>query len=152
MKKVILVTLFSSAFILAACGSDDEVSGATEVVDDNAIQKETPQEEEVSQEELNEALKEEATAIDFIAANGGEISKNEKVKLEGEISVLSATGIRGGDFTLTTTEGDGFGMYNVINMNTVEIPIQEGDEVTVYGVFNGKDSMGMPEITAIIVE
>ncbi len=152
MNKVFLTTPLLITSLLVACESADETPNAAETNEATVSQKEAPKEEEVSQDKLNEELKREATAIDFVAANTGEVSENERVKLEGEISVLSPEGLRGGDFTLTTTEGDGYGMYNVINMNTVEIPIQEGDAVTVYGVFNGKDSMGLPEVTAIVIE
>ena len=53
-------------------------------------------------------------------------------------------------FTLTTTEGDGYGMYSIINVVLKEISLDE--EVTIYGRFNGKDDLGFPTVAASIIE
>lgn len=63
---------------------------------------------------MNAKLKEETTAIDFVAANGGKVAENTKVKAQGVIKVITSEGV-GGEFTLTTTEGEGFGVYTIVS-------------------------------------
>lgn len=139
--------LFALVLLMAACSEEETEPAATQ---------EEPETEEAagpSQEELNEQMKEEATEIDFVEANGGDLSPGTKVKATGEISALDPTGLRGGDFMLSVEEGDGFGVYSVTNLNTVEIPLEEGQTVTVYGTFDGaEEGTSMPMITATIIE
>lgn len=146
MKRLLL--LLMAALLLAACGNDEpkkvEVDGPDnekEVVEDT--------ESKPTQDEINEKLKSEAVEYSFVEINGGEVKENEKVKLTGEVSLVMNESIPG-RFMLTTTEGDGFGMYTIVN--ALSIDVEEGTNVTVYGSYAGVDETGMPEITSTVIE
>ena len=144
MKKLFYIGALS-ALLLAACGDEEDATPK----EDTPVVETAGETNEPTQEELNAQLKEEATAIDFVAANGGEIAKNTKVKTTGVVKVISSEGV-GGEFMLTTTEGEGFGVYTIVNLSMTETA--EGNEVTIYGTFAGKDDAGMPKIVATIIE
>lgn len=148
MKRMSLV--LAAALLLSAC-TEDKTSKPADVSKQPAVE-ETVTAEEQEQAELNAQLKEDATEINFVEANGDQLEQGAKVKATGEITTVSDQGIRGGDFTLTTEEDNGNGMYNITNLNTAKIEIAKGKNVTIYGTYNGKDDMGMPSITATIVE
>jgi colicin import membrane protein len=97
-----------------------------------------------TQEELNDQLKEDAKQADFAKLNSRE-STGEKVFAEGEVTNIAKEGMLG-EFTLTTSDG----MFTIGNMLGTEI--NEGDNVKVYGVTNGKDATGFPVIDATIIE
>ena len=148
MKKLFYIGALS-ALLLAACGSEEE---ATPKEDTPAVQTNAEVEEKSdapTQEELNAQLKEEATAIDFVAANAGEIAEKTKVTITGKVGTIMSEGV-GGVFTVSTTEGDGAGMYTIENYSMTETA--EDAEVTIYGTFAGKDASGIPKIIATIVE
>lgn len=150
MKRVLLLGLI---LLLVACGSD---KADTEPIEQNGVEMASENDvvkNEPTQEELNEQLKTEAMDADFVSINGDEVEEGAKLKVTGEISFVSGEGVRGGNFTITTEEKDGHGMYNIINLNTADpVEIVEGIEVTVYGTYSGKDETGIPEITATIIE
>lgn len=142
-----LAVLFALVLLMAACSEEETEPAATQE------EIETEEAAGPSQEELNEQMKEEAIEIDFVEANGGDLAEGTKVKATGELSALDPSGLRGGDFMLSVEEGDGFGVYDVSNFNTVEIPLEEGQTVTVYGTFAGpEEGTSMPMITATIIE
>jgi hypothetical protein len=143
MKRLSL--LLTGVLLLAACGEEE----ATEPVEVEGTVEDTAT-SEPSQEELNTQLKEEATEIDFVQANAGEIEEGTKVKATGEVSNLVDDTLM--EFTLTTEEGDGSGMYSVKGFNTTDAAIEEGQTVTVYGTYDGKDDSGMPSIALTIIE
>lgn len=130
--------------LLAACGNEK----ATEVEDVDTPSTET-QDDGPTREEMNEEMKAEAKEYSFVEFNGDEVVENEKVKLSGEVSSVQEEGMMG-EFTLSTKEGDGYGMYAVINMLGAEF--NEGDTVIVYGAYDGKNDSGMPLINATIIE
>lgn len=140
MKKLSVILM---AFLLLAACSDEPTAEPEEVetVEDT---------DEPTQEELNAQLKEEATEIEFVKANGDEVEEGTKVKATGDISNLVDDTLM--EFTLTTEEGEGSGMYSVKGFNTTEATVEEGQSVTVYGTYAGKDDMGMPEISLTIIE
>lgn len=144
MKKLFYIGALS-ALLLAACGDEEDAAPK----EDTPVVETSRESNEPTQEELNAQLKEEATAIGFVAANSGEIAENTKVTLKGEVKVIFSEGVAG-KFSLTTTEGERFGVYTIVNLSMTETA--EGDEVTIYGTFDGKDESGIPQIVATIIE
>ncbi|MFS0878254.1 hypothetical protein [Solibacillus isronensis] len=142
MKKLLWISALS-ALLLAACGDETKEEPKVET------SSEQVESMEPTQEELNAQLKKDATAIDFVAANGDEIEANTKVTISGKVSNVASQDV-GGTFTVTTTENDGVGMYTVENYAMAEIV--DGSTVTVYGVYKEKDESGFPTITATIIE
>lgn len=142
MKRLFYVSALS-VLLLAACGDETKVDPKVET---SSEQVETT---EPTQEELNAKLKDEAITLDFIAANGDEVEKDTKVTITGEVTTVMSEGV-GGIFTVTTTEGDGFGVFNVKNFTSDEVV--EGQTVSVYGTYNGKDETSMPSIIATFIE
>lgn len=144
MKKLSL--LFAAMLVLAACGEEE----AAEPVEQEETVEETT--DEPTQEELNAQMKEEAIEAEFTKANAEEYEVGTRLKATGEVSFMGddQTFL---EFTLTTEEGEGFGMYNITGVNTTETEIADGQVVTVYGAYDGKDEeLGFPIISVTIVE
>lgn len=142
MKKLIF-TLIALLLFIAACNSDNDKP-------ETSVE---PTTNEPTQEELNEQLKEEAIEADIIQINGDEVEEGTKLKATGEISVYKeGLGPLGKDFMLTTEEGNGHGIYQIINMDANDTTIQEEQTVTVYGTYYGKDESGTPQITVTVIE
>lgn len=131
MKR--LSFLLTATLLLCACG------GAP---------AEDTQSAEVEQD-TEEVMKEEAVEIDFVAANDDSVPAGTVVKAQGIASPLTGTEI-GDEFLLTTEETEGEGTYVVSNNSKVEV--QAGQEITVYGSFDGKTESGSPKITATLIE
>src|SRR5690625_5624824 len=83
MKKVLGIGIILLVMLLSACGNDEEVN--TEPKEE---QEPSPEQEnnEPSQDELDEQLKEEATEADFVKVNGDEVDEGTKLYAEGERS------------------------------------------------------------------
>lgn len=143
MKK--LLTLLLACGLLAACSSDTEDEKRKEEATPAAETEETGP----TDEEVHEKLKAEAKEYTFVELNGDEVAEDTKVKLTGEVTNISEEGMLG-EFTLTTKEVDGFGMYSVNNLMGKEV--EEGDQVTVYGMYAGKSDLGFPSVNTTIVE
>lgn len=141
LKKYLL--LIATLMLLAACTEEKPETKAVSTTE------ETAKTDEPTQEELNKEVKATAKAITFVAANGDEVAKDERVTIIGKISSITSKDV-GGSFVVTTTEGDGHGMYNIVNLTLEDI--KDGQEVTLYGTYNGKDATGIPEIVATIIE
>ncbi|AFM00766.1 protein of unknown function (DUF1535) [Desulfitobacterium dehalogenans ATCC 51507] len=134
--------------LLTGCGSDD----AAKVKQDNSVQQKETQKEaqkEPTQDELNEQLKKEAVPANFTEIDSYRIAKDTKLTAKGEVTSIEKDGALG-VFTLTTTEGDGYGMYSITNFSSAEV--SEGDNVEIWGVYSDKNNVGMPSITATIIE
>ncbi|ODV57260.1 hypothetical protein [Lysinibacillus fusiformis] len=149
MKKLFYIGALS-ALLLIACGEEEaalkEEAPVSEEKDttDKVAETKGP-----SQEELNEKMRSEAVELDFVKANGGEIEQDTKVTISGKVTNITEEGV-GGTFTVTTKEGDGYGMFSVKNFALKDVTVDS--EVTVYGVFDGKDELGFPTINATIIE
>lgn len=112
--------------------------------------------EEQKQKEKNEEIEEikrEATRADFVELNAGKIETiAKKVFIEGEVSFIETKTIPK-SFTLTSKEGDGFGMYNITFYDEeISNTIKEGDMVKVFGLHMGKSNLGMPRVTCEAIE
>ena len=94
--------------------------------------------EEPTQAELDAELRKEAVRADFVELNseGEDAEIGKKVFAEGVIDVVMSEGV-GGEFSLSTKEGEGYGIYTVVNISSNKI--REGDTVKIWGVFDGKD-------------
>ena len=149
MKKLSVLILLT--MLLGACTdkpvAEPEVKSVT-TKEDTA--KETKV-NELTQDEMNENLKEDAVEIVMSEALDEEIEERTLVKSTGEIMTIY-DGIRGGDFTLTTEVGGYHGIYSIMNLTTREIELSIGQTVTVYGSYNGLDEEGFPEIVATLIE
>lgn len=110
-----------------------------------------------SQKELNDKIKKEAVKADFVQLNGHEDEyKNKKVFIEGTVEVLKEQELLG-EFTMSTKEGNGYGMYSMNGIDTendykIGKDIKKGDKIKVYGTIGGKDKLGMPKIDYTIIE
>ena len=141
MKKILW--LFLIATLLVACGNEEE----PEVRETEPVENKQ-QADEPTQEELNEQIKAEAIEVEFVKANAEEYEVGTRLKATGEVSFLDDI-----TFTLTTEEGEGYGMYEIFYANTTEAEFKDGDTVTVYGAYDGKaDDSGMPKIGVSIIE
>ncbi|WP_409297776.1 hypothetical protein V1498_06910 [Peribacillus sp. SCS-26] len=135
-------------FTLFGCNEEEKAEPAAS---EPKAEEKAVTEPEPSQEELNAALKKEAKEADFVAVNGGEVAEKTKLFITGEITLITQPDGPIYEFTLTSNEGDGFGVYSVKLLGT-DFSISQGDQVTVYGVYTGKNDLGMPSITATILE
>ncbi|WP_173918594.1 hypothetical protein [Halobacillus sp. Marseille-Q1614] len=106
-------------------------------------------EEKPTQQELNEKLREEATAIDFAAINAGKVEIGEKVSIIGGIT--EEEGTESSIFTVTTKEEDGYGTYTVESM-AKDADYQTGEIVEVFGTYQGTDEDGTPLIESPVID
>ena len=109
-------------------------------------------EKEQTQEEINKKLKLDATKADFVEINGYEKENIGKyLFIDGEVSFVGDVNEAIPLFTVTTKEGDGYGIYDV--MNFYDIEVKKGDKVKVYGSLSSeKSNVGAPQISGIIIE
>lgn len=149
MKKLFYVGALS-ALLLTACGEEEATpKEETPAAEEKGATDKVAETKGPTQEELNEKMRNEAIKLDFVAANGDEVEKDTKVTINGKITNIAEEGV-GGKFTVTTTEGDGYGMYSVVNLTLKDVSLDS--EVTIYGTYDGKDDMSAPTIIATIIE
>ena len=141
MKKVLGIGIILLVMLLSACGNDEEVNTEPKEEQEPSAEQEN---NEPSQDELDEQLKEEATEADFVKVNGDEVDEGTKLYAEGETSNINDDTLQG--FTLTT---DG-GMYTVKSFSDEDV--SEGDQVKVYGTYDGKDDTSMPILNVTVIE
>lgn len=149
MKKLSLLILLTMS--LGAC-ADKPVTEEIKPVTTNEDTIEDSEVSEKSQEELNSELKELAVVISMGDTLDENIKQGTLVKSTGTISSIDDSGIRGGNFFLNTVEGEHIGLYSIENLNTVEIELNGGQTVTVYGSYQGLDEDGFPTIIGTIIE
>ncbi|HBV97802.1 MAG TPA: hypothetical protein DEF36_12255 [Desulfotomaculum sp.] len=145
MKRMVLMLILLLA--LTACGNTP-VAQQTPAPQPKPTT--TSEASKPTQTELDAKLKKEAAQANFIELNSSpEKNKDKRVYAKGGISAPAPDGW---EFTLSTKEGNGNGMYSVKNLSRI-FDIKAGEEVKIYGTFSGKDSKtGMPIITATILE
>lgn len=144
MKKFLM--LISAIFLvglITACGGNEGASG-------ESINIPKTEKKEPSQEELNNQLKEAAIEANFVELNSNETEQGKKVFATGKVSFIAEDGIFK-TFTLTTDEGDGKGMYTIVDV-LKDVEYIDGDTLKIYGTFKGKNDLGIPEITSTIIE
>ena len=149
MKKLFYISALS-ALLLTACGEEEAApKEETPAAEEKEASDKVAETKGPTQEELNVKMKAEAIKLDFVAANGDEVTKDTKVTISGKVTNIAEEGV-GGTFTVTTKEGDGYGMFSVYNLSLKDVSMDS--EVTVYGTYNEKDDLGFPTIIATIIE
>ncbi|AHN22028.1 hypothetical protein [Lysinibacillus varians] len=151
MKKLFYIGVLST-LLLTACGEEEKAAPKEETpaAEEKEASDKVAETKGPTQEELNEKMRKEAIKLEFVAANSDEVAKNTKVTISGKVSNIDKEGV-GGKFTVTTNEGDGYGMYTVVNLTLEDVSMDS--EVTVYGTFDGSDpDLGFPTIIATIIE
>jgi hypothetical protein len=100
------------------------------------------------EEKAAESFKESTNKADFVRLNEDSEMK-KRVNLSGEVTFVD-----GGEFTVTTEEKDGKGVYSVVmDSNYPLYEAKKGDNVKVYGVVDGKNEKNnMIMVTARYVE
>lgn len=113
--------------------------------------KTTIKPKEETQDQLNQKIKSAAVQADFTNLNGHEDEfKGKSYWIEGEVTNVDNTDSVLPMFTVKTTEGSGYGMYDILNFEKVSV--KQGDKVKVYGGLNGKSKVGAPEISGNVIE
>lgn len=139
MKRIGLLVV--TGLLLTACGDamvDEET--AVEVIEDT--------EDEHTQAQVNDELREQAVEIEHGQATAGEMGEGTQVTSRGVTFAVSEDSAEAGaEFELIAEDGE----YLVRNYSMGEV--EEGHTVTVYGTFDGMDeSSGMPIIRATLIE
>lgn len=143
MKKFIVFII--AVIFLVACNQVSTNPSLEETLEPEEIVVNEP-----TQDELNVKLKGEAVQADFVELNVDNPPDGKKVFVEGEVSLLTKGTLD--EFVLTSEEENGKGMYKIQFANTTDVEYADGDRVRVYGAVNGKDDVGMPKISASILE
>lgn len=150
IANIILISLLSLSIV--GCGNDKSASKVN-VDSSKSISQSEKQvaKPEQSQDDLNKEIKSKAEKADFVKINGGEW-KSKEVFVEGEITLESSSKILP-EFTVTTKEGNGFGMYSVVILDTSKVDnYKKGSQVKVYGKVLDKNDLGMPQISGNVIE
>lgn len=149
MKKIILTS--SLLLLLGACSSNVETTKEEKPKKEISTEQQENK-KDMTQEELNEQLKKEATKANFVEINVDNPPNGKRIYIDGEVSILTEGG--GIDtFTLTSKEDNNeYGIYKIELANTTDAVYSEGDIVRIYGTVNDKDETGMPKILATILE
>lgn len=155
MKKKIIIAVAILVLVMLGsigCGNSDVATNDIEKSTNTSENK--VQNEKVDQEELNQQIKDEAIQAEFVTLN---VSENEAKQyvgksffIEGEVTFVDSANTVLPEFTVTTKEENGYGMYTVINL--FKTSVNEGDTVKVYGGFNGVNKLGMPELSGNVIE
>ncbi|MFY0520599.1 hypothetical protein ACOMCU_22625 [Lysinibacillus sp. UGB7] len=141
MKKLLYLGALS-AILLTACEEEKPATEPTEVETGLVTTEST-------QEELNAKMKSEAIELDIVAVNENKVKADTKVFAKGIVSGLVTEKSVDFEFVLTT-EGEETGMYGIENYALTDT--KYGAEITVYGTYNGMNNLGIPTITATLVE
>lgn len=131
MKKLLYLGVLL-VILLTAC--EEEAKPAIE-----SIEVESPEEK----------LKNEAIELDIVDVNENKVEVGAKVFAKGIVSRIVTEESLEFEFVLTT-EGEEPGMYGIDNYALADT--NYGDEITVYGTYEGLGFLGVPVISAIIVE
>lgn len=157
MKKkniVFLICFILICFIFVGCGSSKATSSARKSNESSTSTKAPSKKNQPTQAELNTKFKAEAIKADLVQINEYEDAyKNKKVYVEGKVYAVNYEGDINEvpNFTLWQLEGNGYGVYTIINHINVK-GLKHGDTVKVWGTLEGKSKSGAPNIVAAIIE
>ncbi|WP_082232688.1 hypothetical protein [Halobacillus massiliensis] len=107
-------------------------------------------EEKPTQQELDEQLRKEAMAVDYVTVSGGEVEVGEKISISGAITAEETSEDKS-SYVVTTEEEGGYGTYNVENIDP-DANYETGEIVEVYGTFQGTDDAGTPIIESPVID
>ncbi|MFP3415204.1 hypothetical protein SB773_27195 [Bacillus sp. SIMBA_074] len=160
-KKLISLCIGGFLIIgLTACSSTDENKTSEKV---NTKPPTENKKDLTSQDELNKKIKQEATEVSFVKANGDQYEQGTRLKATGTVDLLLKSATLP-SFIISTNENDGKGMYTIqiaqsgVQSNESEITLKngvkitKGTTVTIYGAYDGKDKTGTPKISATVIE
>lgn len=133
MKKLLYLGALS-ALLLTACDEEKEL-----VTTESAPV-------EVSEEEL----KSEAIELDFADVNEGKVKAGTKVVSKGTVSRFVTEEKYDFEFFLTVGNEEVSEAYAIENYPLANT--NYGAEITVYGTYEGMNEIGVPSISAIIVD
>lgn len=155
MFKKVLTFFMAVALSLSIVGCGNTSNGSKTENNAKQEQKQDEKKESVkakSQDELDKEIKNTATKADFVKINGHEKEHvGEAYYIVGEVSFIDDTNKILPTFTVKTKEGEGFGLYDIMNFKKVEL--KEGDEVKVFGKLSGeKSKIGSPQISGNVIE
>lgn len=148
---VVIVFLFILGSITGPAEFDDPVVESTSAVESSSDYELSDEEAESAENSLHEKRIAKSEEIDFMKANAGEYNGDEPLFATGEVSLLNDENVHI-SFNLTTESDDGYGYYAVEGFNISDSEFSDGDTVTVYGMYDGKNDMGMPVIYTTYVE
>lgn len=134
MKKLLYLGALS-ALLLTACDEEKEL------VITEPVQKEFSEEEK---------LKSEAIELDFADVNEGKVKAGTKVVSKGTVSRFVTEEKYDFEFFLTVENDEISEAYAIENYPLANT--KYGAEITVYGTYEGMNELGVPSISAIIVD
>lgn len=134
MKKILYLGALS-ALLLTACDEEKEF-----VTTESAPV-------EVNEEEK---LKSEAIELDFADVNEGKVKAGTKVVSKGTVSRFVTEEKYDFEFFLTVDNEEVSEAYAIENYPLANT--NYGAEITVYGTYEGMNEIGVPSISAIIVD
>lgn len=144
-KKFISIFILISLLFFSGCNQTDTTSDSVSDNNDNITSNENSDTEPTDTD-----IKSDAIQADFAKINNDEVELNTKLFTEGQVGTVFSTGYWG-EFSLTATEDDGYGMYTIVNLSDIEV--SEGETVKLWGTYYGKDdTTGIPEITVTLIE
>lgn len=151
MKRLILSILVIGVLLLSAC-APSTTAPSSDTNQQTQTPATPPTEKGESTEEFLVRLKREAVKADFVQLNSySESNIGKLVYAEGEITIMREGLL--GNFILSQREGDGYGIYDVNNVDFKEPNLSDGDTVRVWGMFMGKEGLGeLPRIEGFIIE
>lgn len=149
MKKLLLYLSILIVIVSATgCSNSKETSQVTQQQSTENNSKAT-QKEEIK--ETLEEVKKKAVKANFIDMNTGK-------KIDGYVYITGEVLLESGTekldwINVTTEEGNGYGIYSVLNMVDEKLDIKDGDIVTFYGIQAPKrEETGAPSIVAEFYE
>ena len=142
MKKLLYLLMFS-LFVVAGCSSEEVSEEKESDVKETISEKES----EESQEESDEKRKDESVPMVI-----DEVEEGESVHAKGKVEGSGETVGIGDTFILKTEEENEYGVFLIYNLTTNE-GIQDGDNITVYGTYDGEDEeTGLHIINGTVIE
>ncbi|QXE02788.1 hypothetical protein [Terribacillus sp. DMT04] len=121
--------------------SEEEPAGEEESID------------ELTQDELDEQLKEKSIEADYEKVKLGEVSSDENLYVDGTVARIKDPNESFPKYYLNTEESDGStGWYLIWDMRMNGLP-EEDDQLRVYGSYDGKEEeTGIPMLIGKIIE
>jgi len=147
MRKIAWLLVIGLMFSSVGCGATVPQQEAAAKNAQTAQQTQLKK-DEADQKVADAQLKKDAVKADFVEINGhADKVIGKAVFAEGKVSVPENDYKNGiPSFTLTTAEGNGFGVYAVENISRV-YGLKDGDMVKIYGKVGEPDQKtGMPTI------
>lgn len=138
MKKLLITSAFI-LFKLAACSDEGKFKTDDHVVTHSELEKERK-----LQDELKDKLKKETEAANYEKLNDGKMAKGTKVYAIGKVDSLHD------DLSQTFILNTDDSVYSIENHSVTWVSI--GEEVKVYGTYEGKSRLELPLLKVKVIE